>query len=509
MSDPKPRSIDDVGDYVPYAKKHGYESSSTASPSSSGALTLSDLWPEPDWKAMADDGRAIEVVAHLAMAYESIRRSPHPGGAFKLSQQQWDAAFVTGVEAAQALFDLVYSVEDVAGMHDGLVDFLGLDKASLTKDVLANVSYWALGRGAGRTIKPPFALTLRQRAMAVWLPKLDWPASNRAMVAGFVPAQLNDLTWRVVKIDGKHYRIEDRQPYSSEADALEAARRRIDKFYAERDADKARIPKRRQTADESMERVGPDWRNAENVSAETLMATYGFRAIQFGNAMSDKERQRWLNEAFDALADLADVTGFKRNWIGLGGMALAFGARGQGGAAAHFEPKLNVANLTRAQGAGSFAHEWAHALDSRLTKTLELDHIGYAFASSIVILLRSPRSDKPQHHRIFDAMRPMMLMMDPEYGRGSAYCDHADRIGQGHRAGSYWTLREELFARAFEAFIQDELEAGGRKSPWLVFGTREQDYDMSKVLGHPYPLGDERTQLNASFRALLAAVATR
>lgn len=103
----------------------------------------------------------------------------------------------------------------------------------------------------------------------------------------------------------------------------------------------------------------------------------------------------------------------------------------------------------------------------------------------------------------------MMLMMDPEYGRGSAYRDHADRIGQGHRAGSYWTLREELFARAFEAFIQDELEAGGRKSPWLVFGTREQDYDMSKVLGHPYPLGDERTQLNASFRALLAAVANR
>src|SRR3546814_16005623 len=46
-----------------------------------------------------------------------------------------------------------------------------------------------------------------------------------------------------------------------------------------------------------------------------------------------------------------------------GSLAVAFGSRGSGKAAAHYEPGRRVVNVTRMSGAGSLAHEFAHALD--------------------------------------------------------------------------------------------------------------------------------------------------
>lgn len=47
-------------------------------------------------------------------------------------------------------------------------------------------------------------------------------------------------------------------------------------------------------------------------------------------------------------------------------LAIAFGARGSGGALAHYEPARNVINLTKMKGAGCLAHEWGHALDNKI-----------------------------------------------------------------------------------------------------------------------------------------------
>ena len=37
---------------------------------------------------------------------------------------------------------------------------------------------------------------------------------------------------------------------------------------------------------------------------------------------------------------------------------------------AHYEPLLEVINLTKLRGAGCLAHEWAHALDDILSESL-------------------------------------------------------------------------------------------------------------------------------------------
>lgn len=121
---------------------------------------------------------------------------------------------------------------------------------------------------------------------------------------------------------------------------------------------------------ESVEREGIARRMpGEDISSERLMTEFGLKGVNFGNWMKTPsaraEAQLHLNHAFDSFHDLADIMGVPPKALSLNGMlGLAIGAQGAGGtAAAHFVPGVNEINLTRKNGAGSLAHEWAHALD--------------------------------------------------------------------------------------------------------------------------------------------------
>lgn len=57
--------------------------------------------------------------------------------------------------------------------------------------------------------------------------------------------------------------------------------------------------------------------------------------------------------------------------------------------------------------------------------------------------------------------------------------------------GDYWKRDHELFARAFEAWIEDELYDRGMINSYLVSGTR---------FGGPYPQGEERAVINKAFK---------
>ena len=104
--------------------------------------------------------------------------------------------------------------------------------------------------------------------------------------------------------------------------------------------------------------------NNQNVNAQALVDTFGFRGINFGNWTKQSERQEFLNLTYDSLYDMADILNIPAKAIGLDGkLGLAFGAQGHAGAVGHFLPEYNEINLTRKNGAGSLAHEWWHALD--------------------------------------------------------------------------------------------------------------------------------------------------
>ncbi|WP_054943604.1 LPD1 domain-containing protein [Paenibacillus ihuae] len=56
----------------------------------------------------------------------------------------------------------------------------------------------------------------------------------------------------------------------------------------------------------------------------------------------------------------------------------------------------------------------------------------------------------------------------------------------------YWSRDHDLFARAFEDWIEDELVERGMTNSYLVSGTR---------YGGPYPQSKERETINEVFRA--------
>ena len=122
---------------------------------------------------------------------------------------------------------------------------------------------------------------------------------------------------------------------------------------------------------EHIERTGgPIYReNGRNATGEDFLHDFGFRGGEFGNWLSEKDRQGSLNFAYDAMKDLARAAGISDRDVALEGkLAIAFGARGQGKALAHYEPLRAVINLTKMKGAGSLAHEWAHAMDDMIGK---------------------------------------------------------------------------------------------------------------------------------------------
>ncbi|EHX9130148.1 hypothetical protein K3673_005350, partial [Escherichia coli] len=98
---------------------------------------------------------------------------------------------------------------------------------------------------------------------------------------------------------------------------------------------------------------------------EQFSDAFGFRGVQFGNYVEGPRRQADLNRAYDSLHDLADVLNVPTKALSLNGrLGLAFGARGKGKAAAHYEPGEVAINLTKGNGPGALAHEWFHSLDN-------------------------------------------------------------------------------------------------------------------------------------------------
>lgn len=116
-----------------------------------------------------------------------------------------------------------------------------------------------------------------------------------------------------------------------------------------------------------VKRNGPDYRSGVEITGQHYLDTFGFRGGEFGNWMNQNDRQASLNMGFEALKDLASALQISDKDIAYQGvLAIAFGARGSGNAAAHYEPLRKVINLTKMHGAGSLAHEWWHGLDDYL-----------------------------------------------------------------------------------------------------------------------------------------------
>ena len=122
---------------------------------------------------------------------------------------------------------------------------------------------------------------------------------------------------------------------------------------------------------ETIFRDGEDYRKGKDITGEDMLKVFNFRGGEFGIWLKENDRQFSLNYCFEALKDLCQVLNISENSISLDNtLCIAFGARGNACALAHYEPLRKVINLTKMKGAGSLAHEWCHALDHAIGRKI-------------------------------------------------------------------------------------------------------------------------------------------
>ncbi len=252
------------------------------------------------------------------------------------------------------------------------------------------------------------------------------------------------------------------------------------------------------------ERRGKDWRGGKDVTAEDFRNTFGFRGVEFGNWANQQERQRALNQAYDAFMDLSEATGISPQGLSLGGeLGMAFGARGGGGAAAHYEPGKVVINLTKTQGAGTLAHEWWHAIDNYFSRRRG-QALGYNTERKGYNLPvrggKVEREHEAERKEITDAFADLMKAIN-----GSSYGERSNAYAS--LKSSYWKEPTELGARAFAVWVERKLSEKGIVNNFLAnnntIGWESPELTQKY---YPYPLESDFESLDVAFDNLFGAI---
>jgi hypothetical protein len=298
------------------------------------------------------------------------------------------------------------------------------------------------------------------------------------------------------------------------------------------------------------------------VKEDEIIELFGFRAVEFGNAIRDVEAKEHVRHFLSACSDLFEVLNYDAKTInGLGELAIAFGSRGTGKACAQYFPGRRIINITNKKGDGSVAHEWAHYLDHMLYKLLILGNdSNETFATAHLnslnrcattdalrslmefivrgdgeykpMLVRFPRRD--QHKYNFRAQTIDDCLIDLKDDNENLFrdyfsdgmedakrvfgylatkfnLDYVDVEMQIHRTTAYynyssamgsiyWRDPVELFARAFETYAYDKLIKAKMFNNYLVSG----DYFDHPL--HVYPYGSDREKLFLLYDNLIHAI---
>ncbi len=214
---------------------------------------------------------------------------------------------------------------------------------------------------------------------------------------------------------------------------------------------------------------------------------YGLRAIEFGNWLSQQDRINYLSGLGLALFDLHKALKFTPKQISIAGkISVAFGARGRGKASAHFEPGSFAINLTRYSrpkevskrpkdfnrvdlilkdgGVGAFAHEYGHALDYFGGLHVEKgDSFGL---SRDEVTDPRPDPDLMKKNTLRGLMEKLLfkIIWKDTHTRSNYYA----RIVKATKR-KYYFQRNEIFARAFEIYVQYKLAKYKYKNTFLNF----------------------------------------
>lgn len=222
-----------------------------------------------------------------------------------------------------------------------------------------------------------------------------------------------------------------------------------------------------------------------NIDLDKIQQRFNLKGFEFGNWLSNQDRVDYAVACEGALRDLAKIIGSKN--IGMGGLVgIAFGARGRGGAEAHYEPDTNMINLTKMKGAGTLAHEYGHAIDYIIG--------GYVDQNKNFLALTGGRSTARKYNpkNVGGKLRTMANEIVDYINTTESY--RKIRNKKADQLDGYWFRRTEIFARWFEQYCsikQKNLVLTDSSQQYYINGNYGLAYLSPKDMKLTIKMGDE------------------
>lgn len=218
-----------------------------------------------------------------------------------------------------------------------------------------------------------------------------------------------------------------------------------------------------------------EWDN-KDIDIKALIQEYKLHGFEFGRYVNNEDRYDFVLATKDSLRDLSWM--LKTDNLGVEyKIGIAFGARGRGGnVKAHYEPLLNMINLTKNRGGQSMAHEYGHALDYNIGMLIDQNK-KHAALSAGRSMAKFPEDNTGGTCRL------LMRKLIREIKMTQSFARLKD-------ASDYWHYNTEVFARYFEQWccytLRNAHQSNGfLAKSWTEYTTKPQyltEADFMKVL---------------------------
>ncbi|EPD7534799.1 LPD38 domain-containing protein [Escherichia coli] len=509
--------IEDFGEEIKGAAKHRYAQlaeamGKTLEDGEYATQPLSKLFPKPDYARLEKEGVDSDTLAMMA-----LYRSEIPTRTSR-NMQKWISIVKSGREATAGMLEGKIPAAKLADMMDNKP---GLRSMSDTWKLLRTLSASQIDKASGYRVRsgvysfvggkrydpPQMMYSLRDskgrdlffsESRDELLKKAKAYFDEQGSRERETPATSADdrITFDVYrhKASGDIFigygknRQKLKGGFESARDAHDYVRTHRDELVNQVKALRE-VSREEQRNATNRDRTGPERRKGD-VSPEQFSDAFGFRGVQFGNYVEGPRRQADLNRAYDSLHDLADVLNVPTKALSLNGrLGLAFGARGKGKAAAHYEPGEVAINLTKGNGPGALAHEWFHSLDNyfgrydvstdgKITSggdyMTEAQRAGRVFKDG-----RYVDAEYPVRQEVYDAFKGVMKAIN-----SSDMLRRSERL-DGVRSKPYWSTDVEMAARAFERYVQDKARMAGVENDYLVNIRKADDHGQPDTYAYP------------------------
>ncbi|WP_101799943.1 LPD38 domain-containing protein [Escherichia coli] len=509
--------IEDFGEEIKGAAKHRYAQlaeamGKTLEDGEYATQPLSKLFPKPDYARLEKEGVDSDTLAMMA-----LYRSEIPTRTSR-NMQKWISIVKSGREATAGMLEGKIPAAKLADMMDSKP---GLRSMSDTWKLLRTLSALQIDKASGYRVRsgvysfvggkrydpPQMMYSLRDskgrdlffsESRDELLKKAKAYFDEQGSRERETPATSADdrITFDVYrhKASGDIFigygknRQKLKGGFESARDAHDYVRTHRDELVNQVKALRE-VSREEQRNATNRDRTGPERRKGD-VSPEQFSDAFGFRGVQFGNYVESPRRQADLNRAYDSLHDLADVLNVPTKALSLNGrLGLAFGARGKGKAAAHYEPGEVAINLTKGNGPGALAHEWFHSLDNSFGRydvstdgkitsggdyMTEAQRAGRVFKDG-----RYVDAEYPVRQEVYDAFKGVMKAIN-----SSDMLRRSERL-DGVRSKPYWSTDVEMAARAFERYVQDKARMAGVENDYLVNIRKADDHGQPDTYAYP------------------------